>query len=370
MPVPSVTPTPPKLICDLPTHTPNRSPAADVGYTVINYNTATQTLRCIESLAHCAPPPAWICVLDNASISADFDKLLLGLKPVYQSHVQLFRSEANLGFAAGSNFLIDQLLNIPACNFIGLLNNDAVAKPELVQLLRAALLETTPSIGMSGGRMHKLHKPEEVDTLGISLYASLMPADRKDTSDPYLGPTGGCCLLTREFVQDIKSTTGYCYDARFFCYCEDTDLALRANLLGYRPAYVDQLVAMHEGQASAKTANENFIAYHGLRNAAWMHWKCIPSSILLKHAPFLLLAHLLTFSRQTFSGRFSVMLKVYRDVFRSAAALSTERTAFKAATRVSGGSLEASISRHFYRKRYIFVVLSEWKSWFFRAGRL
>jgi GT2 family glycosyltransferase len=359
----------PELVVHLPANQPMPQ-SLDVGYTVINYNTAAQTVRCIESLAHCTPPPAWILVLDNASAEPDFDKLKRSLQPADQSCIHLFRSDANLGFAAGSNFLIDQLLNISVCNYIGLLNNDAVAKPELVQLLRAALLETTHPIGMSGGRMHKLNHPEEVDTLGISLYASLMPADRKDTSDPYLGPTGGCCLMTRTFLQDVITTTGYCFDKRFFCYCEDTDLALRANLLGYRPAYVDQLVALHEGQASAKTANENFIAYHGLRNAVWMHWKCVPAPILLKHAPFLLLAHLLTFSRQTFSGRIRVMLRIYGDVFRWTSALRTERAELKAASRVSSESLAANISSRFYRKRYIFVVLSEWKTWILRVGRL
>ncbi len=348
----------------------NVGQAGDVGYTVINYNTAAQTLRCIESLAHCTPPPAWVVVLDNASAEADFEKLKSDLRSADHCHIQLFRSDVNLGFAAGSNFLIDQLLDIPACQYIGLLNNDAVAKPELVQLLRAALLETTHSIGMSGGRMHKLHQPEEVDTLGISLYASLMPADRKVTSDPYLGPTGGCCLMTRDFVLDVKTTTGYCFDARFFCYCEDTDLALRANLLGYRPAYVDQLVALHEGQASAKTANNNFIAYHGLRNTMWMHWKCLPSSILLTHAPWLLLAHLLTFTRQSFSGRFGLMLKVYRDALNPLSSLKTERVQLKASSRVPSASLAAHFSRRFYRKGYICVVLSEWKALLSIAGRI
>ncbi|MBK9441196.1 MAG: glycosyltransferase family 2 protein [Comamonadaceae bacterium] len=333
--------------------------AADVGYTVINYNTAAQTLRCIESLARCTPPPAWILVLDNASAAADFDKLKRGLQPADKSHIQLFRSDANLGFAAGSNFLIDQLLNIPTCQYIGLLNNDAVAKPELVQLLRAALLETTHPIGMSGGRMHKLHQPEEVDTLGICLYASLMPADRKDTADPYLGPTGGCCLLTRGFVRDIIAITGYCFDARFFCYCEDTDLALRANLLGYRPAYVDQLLALHEGQASAKITDNNFIAYHGLRNTMWMQYKCIPTSILLRHSGWLLLAHLLTIVRQALSGRFCVVCRAYRDALKQLPVLVQERNKLQSRLRTEPSMLSKVMATSFYRLGYTCQVASE-----------
>jgi GT2 family glycosyltransferase len=360
IPPPSLSP---ELIRDLPA-TELTGNDRDVGYTVINYNTAAQTLRCVASLAQCTPPPAWILVLDNASTQEDFEALLHGLQSATQSHIQLFRSTRNLGFAAGSNCLIDRLMALPRCHYIGLLNNDAVAKPELVHLLRDALTASRGSAGMSGGRMHKLNSPQEVDTLGISLYASLMPADRKDTADPYLGPTGGCCLMTRAFVQDVQATSGYCFDERFFCYCEDTDLVLRAYLLGYRPAYVDQLVALHEGQASSRIKPSTFIAYHGLRNAIWMHWKLIPTSLLIRNSLWLLLAHLLTVARQTLSGRAGVLFAVYRDAFRQLPAMRRERARFKVAARVAPSVLGKAISRRFYRQGYAAVVLSEWRKRF------
>ena len=348
----------PELILDLPALEP-MSGNGDVGFTVINYNTAAQTLRCVASLAQCMPPPAWILVLDNASAAADFKILQDGLQGKEECNIQLFPSLVNLGFAAGSNFLADQLLAKPQCRYIGLLNNDAVAKPELVQLLRQALVCGAQPAGMAGGRMHKLDNPQEVDTLGISLYASLMPADRKDTQDPYLGPTGGCCLMTRAFLQDVIATTGYCFDERFFCYCEDTDLVLRANLLGYRPAYTDQLVALHEGQASSSIKPNTFIAYHGLRNAMWMHWKLIPTSILIKNSHWLLLAHLFTMARLTLSGRPGVLFSLYRDAFKQLPSMLKERARFKSAARVGPSVLAKAISRRFYRKGYVWVVLNE-----------
>ena len=365
---PSATP-PPELVRQLPARTPTLSTAADVGYTVINYNTAAQTLRCIASLAQCTPAPTWILVLDNASAKEDFDLLASKLQVAPCSNIQLFHSRVNLGFAAGSNFLINQLLAIPACQFIGLLNNDAVAKPELVGLLRTALADSKHPAGMAGGRMHKLHHPQEVDTLGITLYASLMPADRKDTTDPYLGPTGGCCLMMRNFVQDIKAISGYCFDERFFCYCEDTDLALRANLLGYRPAYVDQLVALHEGQASSRIRNNSFIAYHGLRNLVWMHCKLIPISLLIRNSPWLLLAHLLNVIKQTLSGRPNVLFALYRDAFKQLPVMLQERAIFKTAMRVDRTTLDRVLGKRFYRKGYSRVVLAELTSRLRQPGK-
>lgn len=331
-----------------------------MGYTTINYNTSAQTLRCVESLTLCTPPPAWIVILDNGSADPDFQALLSRLPRASESHIQLFRSTGNLGFAGGSNFLIEQLLAIPGCKFIGLLNNDAVAEPALVHLLRDALSSSAGlPIGMSGGRMHKLGKPEEVDTLGITLYASLMPADRKDLQDPYLGPTGGCCLMSRAFVQDVQASTGYSFDERYFCYCEDTDLVLRANLLGYKPAYVDQLVALHEGQASSSGQRAAFIAYHGLRNAIWMHCKLIPTSLLIRKLPWLLLAHLMTIVRQIMSGRARVLFALYCDAFRQLPVFLEERKKLHVAARITPAALASVMCSRFYRRHYAREVISE-----------
>ncbi len=187
-----------------------------------------------------------------------------------------------------------------------------------------------------------------------------MPADRKDIADPYLGPTGGCCMMTRDFVHDVITTTGYCFDARFFCYCEDTDLALRANLLGYQPSYSDQMLALHEGQASSNTAPSNFIAYHGLRNAIWMHFKCLPNRLLLRHVHWLLLAHGLTIVRQTLSGRAGVMFSVYRDALAAIKPIRREHKNLQRLSRISPERWQSLISRNFYRAGYTRQVLRGW----------
>ena len=172
--------------------------------------------------------------------------------------------------------------------------------------------------------------------------------------------------MTRAFVQDVKATTGYCFDARFFCYCEDTDLALRANLLGYKPAYVDQLVALHEGQASSRVKHDKFIAYHGLRNLIWMQWKFFPTSQLIKNSPLWVLAHLLNALRYALSGRASVLFAVYRDAFQQLPVMLRERTRFQAIIRADSSVLEKALSKRFYRKGYAGAVFTELRCRFHR----
>ena len=350
------------LLLDLPTTAHAQEATADVGFAVVNFNTAEQTLRCVRSLAACTPPPAWITVLDNASHPSDLTRLKNGLQAAPHSRIRLWGSPVNLGFAAGCNLLIADLLREPDCTCVGLLNNDAVALPGLVALLRDAVQQghdAARPIGLAGARMHRLHAPDEVDTLGITLYASLMPADRKDTQDSFLGPTGGCCLATRMLLDDLRSSSGYWFDERFFCYCEDTDLVLRAVLLGYQPTYVDTLGALHEGQASARHAASDFIAYHGLRNTIWMHAKLVPGLVLLRHLPWLVLAHMLTLGRQTLAGRFSTMCRVYRDALHGLTTFLRERRRIHAARRISAAQLRARLAPGFYRRGYLRQVLRE-----------
>lgn len=329
------------------------------GVTVINFNTSAQTLRCLASLATCDEPPAWVLVLDNASKPDDYERLHAGCQALPGSELRLYRSEVNLGFAAGSNFLLGALLAEPECRFLGLLNNDAVAQPIFVSRLVDALAAAPSRVGLAGGRMHKLHAPERVDTLGIAIYASLMPADRHDTADPFFGPTGGCCFLSRELAEELLAVSGYCFDARFFCYCEDTDLVMRANLLGYEPAYVDELVALHEGQASSGGGFNRFIAYHGIRNTVWLHMKLMPRALLLRHGLWLLLAHAMTMGRHLLAGHGSLLLSIYRDAWAQRRVFRSEHREFLAHVKLPTKVLARRFAPRFYRRGYFRLVLGQ-----------
>ncbi len=327
-----------------------------IALTVVNFNTAEHTLRCLASLEGCDLAPDCVLVLDNASAPADLERLVQGCRALPRSEIRVYRSATNLGFAAGSNALVALALAEPGCRHVAMLNNDAIAQPALFVRLLAAMSGAPGPAGLAGGRMNRLDDPGRADTLGISLYASLMPADRLDAADPYLGPTGGCCMLSRELVERLVAVSGYCFDSRYFCYCEDTDLALRAVLLGFRPAYADDLVALHEGQASS-APDSAFIAYHGLRNLIWMHAKLVPGRLFAKYGVLLAAAHAMSFVRQCLVGRFGLMMKVYRDAFARLPEFRAERARFAREARVGSRELERLIAPRFYRKGYLGEVL-------------
>ena len=365
-------PTVTEALCLQTTQAPAQGSGKGIGVLVINYNTARQTLRCLESIQQSTVLPDWVLVLDNASSADDFQHLLKGCQPPEGGTLQIYRSEKNLGFAQGSNVLIDLLLQQPACQHIMLLNNDAVAQKDMLATLSAALEAAGSGAGLAGGRMHKLADPAEVDTLGIAMYASLMPADRKSLDDTFIGPTGGCCMLTRALIERLKAVSGYCFDPRFFCYCEDTDMVLRVVLLGYRPIYLDQLVALHEGQASSGGGYNPFIAYHGLRNTLWMHVKLMPAGMLWRYGLFLMLAHVLMTARHTLAGRISLMWRVYRDALRRLPEFISERKRLRPHVQSQYTALPRYVTPRFYREGYARLVVQEhsvFKKFFFFSSK-
>lgn len=334
--------------------------ASGIGVLVINYNTAKQTLRCLASIQQSKLLPDWVLVLDNASSSEDYQHLLQNAQAPKAGSLHIYRSEKNLGFAQGTNVLIDLLLQNISCQRIMLLNNDAVAHTDMLASLCGVLDSAGHEAGLAGGRMHRLAEPDEVDTLGIAIYASLMPGDRKTLDDIYVGPTGGCCMLTRQCIERLWSLSGYCFDPRFFCYCEDTDLVLRALMLGYQPVYLDKLLAWHEGQASSGGGYNPFIAYHGLRNTLWMHIKLMPAGLLWRNGLLLLLAHVLMVGRHILAGRFSLVWRVYRDALRRAPEFLQERKQLvlqRQCSRAAVDALSHCITRRFYRVGYLRLVL-------------
>jgi GT2 family glycosyltransferase len=166
-------------------------------------------------------------------------------------------------------------------------------------------------------------------------------------------------MITRDCLAALKDTAGYFFDGRFFCYCEDTDLVLRANLLGYRPVFVNEVLALHEGQASSGKGFNSFIAHHGLRNSTWLVIKLIPARQLLRYGPLHVLAHLMTVGNHLVHGRITLIRDTYSDVLKQFSIIAADRKVIAASTRNSAKDWESLIARRFYREGYLSEALRE-----------
>ncbi|HET9579330.1 MAG TPA: glycosyltransferase family 2 protein [Usitatibacter sp.] len=318
---------------------------------VINFNTAALTRRCTLSLVEAGVRR--ILVLDNGSASPDH--AALEASHAGEPAVTVVRSDVNLGFAEGSNRLIDQALADSGCARVLLLNSDATVQAQGLAKCLAAM--QAGGHDLMGGRMMKPPAAgaaaSVVDSLGIALYKSLLASNRKSTADAYLGPTGGCAVYSRGFLERVRREHGYVFDATYFCYAEDTDLCIRARLMGCSVGYVDDVVAYHEGQASNAGQYNDFILYHGIRNSIWMVAKSMPCAIVLLHLPWVLALHAGIVVRHTLQGRWRTVLRLYRDAIAGLPAVLARRRAVQASRTVRLREFRACIDRQFYETRFV-----------------
>ena len=323
----------------------------DVVAAVINYNTAELTAECVRSLLDTGVQR--ILVLDNGSANADFERLRSQTSQP-QGRVRVIRSEENLGFAPGSNFLIEEALRDTRCRHVLLVNSDAVVDAKGLEACLQAMRDSRHDL--MGGRM--LKPPIEgqapsVDSLGITLYKCLLASNRQSTADAYLGPTGGFAIYSRAFLEEVKQLHGHVFDPAFFCYAEDTDLCVRARLLRFSVGYCDQAVAYHAGQASTSGEYNDFILYHGIRNSIWMAAKSLPLSILLTHLPWVVLLHGGIVLRHALQGRWRTLWRLYRDALCGLPRVLRDRRLVQRSRRVSAAEFRSHIDRQFYERRFL-----------------
>jgi GT2 family glycosyltransferase len=324
------------------------SVADDVSAAVINYNTAALTRECTRSLLAAGVP--YVLVLDNASGDEDYRRLMEE-HARDEARVRIIRSETNLGFAAGCNRLIDEALREARCARVLLLNSDAVAVPEGLAACLRAMREAGHDL--MGARMMKpAGAGDAVDSLGVTIYQSLLASNRMSTDEAYLGPTGGCAVYSRRFLEEVKRLHGYVFDPRYFCYAEDTDLCVRARLIGASVGYTDQVAAHHAGQGSNAGVYDDFILYHGIRNSLWMAAKSIPGWIVFTRLPWFVLLHVGIVLRHTLQGRWRTLWRLYRDAIAGLPAVLRERRLVQATRRLTARDFAAHMDRRFYESRY------------------
>lgn len=319
-----------------------------LGAVVVNYNTAALSERCVESLL-AAPLLARIVVLDNASDPDDRAQLMRFCARA-GARVSFVASESNLGFAAACNRGIAQLLTEPVIQAVLLANSDAVVEAGAVRLMAQAL---DSGASMVGARVMSDPDRTRVDSLGIAMYSSLLASNRQSLEDPLFGPTGGLALYARKLLEDLLASHDHLFDEQFFCYAEDTDLALRALLLGHRPSYVEAVAAHHRGQASSGGGFNDFVLYHGIRNSIWMLIKGMPASTLLRRLHLVLALHVGIMVRHSLRGKAGVVWRLYRDALRGLPAMWRKRRRIKASRRIAPEALEPYIGRNFYERDYL-----------------
>jgi GT2 family glycosyltransferase len=190
--------------------------------------------------------------------------------------VRVISNDRNVGFGAA----INQAIGETESSYIAVLNDDAVPhKDWLAALVKAA--EAHPKAGMFASQV-RLEGTGKLDSAGmlIALDGSSKQRGHGEEPDAFaansdtLFPTGSAAMYRRKMLEE----TGV-FDARFFLYCEDTDLGLRARWAGWEGEYVAGAIVDHAYSKSAGRASA-LKAYYVERNRLYTVIKNFPFRML------------------------------------------------------------------------------------------
>ena len=243
---------------------------------IVNYNSWTHTLRCLEALNETGYEGFEVVVVDN-------DR-----KPVPElpSGARLIRNEQNLGFARACN----QGIMASSGEYATLINPDTLVGRGFFEDV-ASFFEARSEAGVAGPKILdgdggvQLSARREVSFVSgllgrTSLLTRLFPKSATvkrffPAAAELSGATrvdwvsGACMVLRREMLEEVGGL-----DERFFMYFEDTDVCRRAREAGWAVYYLPEVEVVHYAGASS---NDKPGAIYRLHRSAFLYHR--------KHGP-------------------------------------------------------------------------------------
>ncbi|MGQ9585709.1 MAG: glycosyltransferase family 2 protein [Anaerolineae bacterium] len=247
-----------------------------------NWNGEAILPTCLDSLRRQSYREFEIIVVDNAST----DTSCQVVRERYPE-VRLVELPANLGLTGGVNAGIRQARG----EAIALLNNDTEAEPHWLEALTQALQEH-PEAGSVASKILLFDRRHIIHSAGDYYRRDGIPGNRGVWQEDHgqyrpgwvFGGCGGAVVYRRSLLEDVGLL-----DEDLFMYCEDVDLAWRAQLAGYRCWYEPGAVVYHRLSA---TGGGVIASYYTGRNTLLVWFKNYPGPLLRKDWPATLRAQL------------------------------------------------------------------------------
>ncbi len=227
---------------------------------LLNWNGATDTIACLDSLAHLAGHLPKVLVCDNASTDGSWGKLQAYVSNQQRLDIRLIQTGSNLGFAGGNNVGLRAALSDPETEFVWLLNNDTEVAPDALEALMR-YMRSHLDVGMCGSTLLYKHDPDMIQAVGgrynfwLATSAHVLGRQKYSTGlcqsiDPStLDYVVGASMFVR---RDVLEKVGLMSED-YFLYWEEIDWATRLKRLmskyklGYAP---DSLVYHKEGAST------------------------------------------------------------------------------------------------------------------------
>ncbi len=239
-----------------------------IAVVILNYNSAEDTLACLEALRLANGGERRVWVVDNASEDGSQESL----PPRLREGETWLETGDNLGYAGGNNAGIRAAMTWGA-EYVLVLNPDCRVEPHfLPPLVRA--LEGFPRAGMAcplvldeeGATVQSLGGQSDLWTGRCGRRLNGTPAElagQQRWSEVDF-PHGACVLMRREMLEDVGL-----FNEAYFLYYEDVELGLRARREGWLTLAIPHSRVRH-ADTTERGKGDPVVAYYGTRNQAWV----------------------------------------------------------------------------------------------------
>ena len=280
----------------------------DVSVIIVNWNGQRFVNDCLESCSRQSYLKNECIFVDNNST----DQSIAQVASKFPS-VKVISLINNKGYAGGNC----EGLRSTTTEFVALLNNDARAEPDWLEQLLMPMIEDA-SIGIcaskivftESGLLNSAGDGLTVAGVGFNLGLNHAASDFVH-SEFVFGACGAAVLYRRKMLDEI----GF-LDEDFFLYDEDTDLNFRAQLAGWKCAYVPTAVVQHIGNATAGRLSDIHVYYHS-RNLEFVWIKNMPMALMIRYAHQKLIQEIGSFAYLCLRhGKWRPFFRAKRDALR------------------------------------------------------
>lgn len=299
-----------------------------IAVVIVNYNAGRHLARSLDAVAAQRRAADRVIVVDNASTDGSLSAC------TGRAGVDVLASSSNDGFAAANNRAVAHAAD---CDWIAFLNPDAFPEPDWLAVLEAAVARH-PDTPLFACRQLLDADPTRLDGTGDVYHVSGLAWRRDHLASTSHGAhedgeVFSACGAAAFCRRDVFVALGG-FDARFFAYMEDVDLAFRLRLAGYRCVYVPAASVRHVGSGTTSVRSD-FAVYHGHRNLVWTFVKNMPGWWLLRYLPQHLLLTGVTAMRFMARGQGLVFWRAKRDAVLGLRAVLADRRAVQQARHVA-----------------------------------
>lgn len=259
-----------------------------------NWNGAKDLPGAIEAVLAQSYKNVILVVVDNGSV--DESRTVIESYQKKDSRVRVIYNDKNYGYTGGMNPGLELAISEGATYVAGC-NNDAKPHKDWLKYL-VQFLDKHPGYGTAACKL--LHADgKTIDSTGdqYSVWGLPYPRGRDeaagkqyDEQTEIFGASGGASLYRVSMLKKIGV-----FDQDFFAYYEDIDLSFRAQLAGWKVAFVPESIVYHEQSKTTKRMASGFTTYQYMKNLPMVLIKNVPGRLLWRVFPRFVLAYSIFF---------------------------------------------------------------------------